>query len=177
MYDLKPQARPYAKAAFLAAVEESQIDEMFRDLEVLSEACSNYNINKLIESPEEKSVVVATLKSLFSNQPIKLTENLLDVLGENDRLNLLVAVADIYEDLMLKHNESKVIEVAAPNNLSETTKEIILNKLQKKHGASSTVSFTNDSDLKAGFIVKIGDEVLDLSIKGRIKKLINQLNI
>ena len=25
MYDLKPQARPYAKAAFLAAVEEGQI--------------------------------------------------------------------------------------------------------------------------------------------------------
>ena len=125
MYDLKPQARPYAKAAFLAAVEESQIDEMFRDLEVLSEASSNPSINKLIESPEEKSVVVATLKGLFSNQPVKLTENLLDVLGENDRLNLLTAVADIYEDLMLKHNESKVIEVAAPSNLSETTKEIL----------------------------------------------------
>ena len=31
MYDLKPQARPYAKAAFLAAVEEGQINEMFGD--------------------------------------------------------------------------------------------------------------------------------------------------
>ena len=177
MYDLKPQARPYAKAAFLAAVEEGQINEMFGDLKILSEAWSNSSINKLIESPEEKSVVVATLKGLFSNQPIKLTENLLDVLGENDRLNLLVVVADIYEDLMLKHNESKVIEVAAPNNLSEKTKEIILNKLLNKHGDGSTISFTIDSDLKAGFIVKIGDEVLDLSVKGRIKKLINQLNI
>ena len=113
----------------------------------------------------------------MSNQPVKLTENLLDVLGENDRLNLLTAVADIYEDLMLKHNQSRVIDVATPSNLSETTKEIILNKLQNKHGDSSIISFTNDSDLKAGFIVKIGDEVLDLSIKGRIKKLINQLNI
>ena len=177
MYDLKPQARPYAKAAFLAAVEEGQINEMFGDLKILSEACSNSSINKLIESPEEKSLVITTLKNLFSNQPVKLTENLLDVLGENDRLNLLTAVADIYEDLMLKHNESKVIEVAAPNNLSEKTKEIILNKLLNKHGDGSTISFTIDSDLKAGFIVKIGDEVLDLSVKGRIKKLINQLNI
>ena len=177
MYDLKPQARPYAKAAFLAAVEEGQINEMFGDLKILSEACSNSSINKLIESPEEKSLVITTLKNLFSNQPVKLTENLLDVLGENDRLNLLTAVADIYEDLMLKHNKSKVIEVAAPNNLSEKTKEIILNKLLNKHGDGSTISFTNDSDLKAGFIVKIGDEVLDLSVKGRIKKLINQLNI
>ena len=177
MYDLKPQARPYAKAAFLAAVEKDQINEMFGDLKVLSEACSDSSINKLIESPEEKSVIVSTLKGLFSNQPTKLTENLLDVLGENDRLNLLEAVAEIYEDLMLKHNESKVIEVAAPSNLSKTTEEIILNKLQDKHGDSSTISFINDSDLKAGFVVKIGDEVLDLSIKGRIKKLINQLNI
>ena len=78
---------------------------------------------------------------------------------------------------MLKHNESKVIEVSTPNNLSETTKEIILKKLQDKHGNGSTISFINNSDLKAGFVVKIGDEVLDLSIKGRIKKLINQLNI
>ena len=177
MYDLKPQARPYAKAAFLAAVEKDQINEMFGDLKVLSEACSDISINKLIESPEEKSVIVSTLKGLFSNQPAELTENLLNVLGENDRLNLLEAVAEIYEDLMLKHNESKVIEVAAPSNLSKTTKEIILNKLRDKHGDSSTISFINDSDLKAGFVVKIGDEVLDLSIKGRIKKLINQLNI
>ena len=81
MYDLKPQARPYAKAAFLAAVEEGQINEMFGDLKVLSEACSDSSINKLIESPEEKSVVVSTLKGLFSNQPVKLTENLLDILG------------------------------------------------------------------------------------------------
>ena len=177
MYDLKPQARPYAKAAFLAAVEGDQINEMFSDLKVLSEACSESSISKLIESPEEKSVVVSTLKGLFSNQPVKLTENLLDILGENDRLNLLEAVAEIYEDLMLKHNESKVIEVATPDNISEATKEIILNKLQDKHGNGSTISFTDDSDLKAGFVVKIGDEVLDLSIKGRIKKLINQLNI
>ena len=177
MYDLKPQARPYAKAAFLAAVEEGQTNEMFGDLKVLSEACSESNINKLIESPEEKSVVVSTLKSLFPNQPVKLTENLLDILGENDRLYLLTVIAEIYEDLMLKHNESKVIEVATPNNVSDATKEIILNKLQDKHGDSATISFTNDSDLKAGFVVKIGDEVLDLSIKGRIKKLINQLNI
>jgi len=177
MYDLKPQARPYAKAAFLAAVEEGQINEMFGDLKVLSEACSDSSINKLIESPEEKSVIISTLKGLFSSQPVKLTENLLDILGENDRLNLLEAVAEIYEDLMLNHNESKVIEVAAPYNLSEKTKEIILNKLQDKHGDSSTISFSNNSDLKAGFVVKIGDEVLDLSIKGRIKKLINQLNI
>ena len=177
MYDLKPQARPYAKAAFLAAAEEGQINEMFGDLKVLSEACSDSSINKLIESPEEKSVVVTALKGLFSTQPVKLTENLLDILGENDRLNLLAAVAEIYEDLMLKHNESKVIEISTPNNLSETTKEIILKKLQDKHGNGSTISFINNSDLKAGFVVKIGDEVLDLSIKGRIKKLINQLNI
>ena len=177
MYDLKPQARPYAKAAFLAAVDEDQIYEMFANLKVLSEACTDPSIKKLIESPEEKSVVVATLKGLFSDQPIKLAKNLLDVLGENDRLNLLADVSEIYEDLMLKHNKSKVIEVSAPSNISDTTKEIILTKLQDKHGESSTISFSNDPDLKAGFVVKIGDEVLDLSIKGRIKKLINQLNI
>ena len=58
---------------------------------------------------------------------------MLDILGENDRLNLLAAVAEIYEDLMLNTMKA-VIEVATPNNVSDATKEIILNKLQEKHG-------------------------------------------
>ena len=66
MYDLKPQARPYAKAAFLAAVEEGQINEMFGDLKVLSEACSDSSINKLIESPEEKSQAEYNIGTLLS---------------------------------------------------------------------------------------------------------------
>ena len=53
MYDLKPQARPYAKAAFLAAVEEGHINEMFGDLKVLSEACSDSNINKLLKAQKK----------------------------------------------------------------------------------------------------------------------------
>ena len=50
MYDLKPQARPYAKAAFLAAVEEGQINEMFGDLSVLSEACSDSSSTNLLKA-------------------------------------------------------------------------------------------------------------------------------
>ena len=65
MYDLKPQARPYAKAAFLAAVEEGQINEMFGDLKVLSEACLDSSINNclLYTSPSPRDLSTSRMPS------------------------------------------------------------------------------------------------------------------
>jgi len=44
------------------------------------------------------------------------------------------------------------------------------------HGASANINFIEDATIMGGMFLKVGDETLDLSIKGRVKKLINQLN-
>ena len=44
------------------------------------------------------------------------------------------------------------------------------------HGKESKISFSIDPNMMGGLFIKIGDETLDLSIKGKVKKLVNQLN-
>ena len=55
-------------------------------------------------------------------------------------------------------------------------KKIITEKLLAEYGESSNIEFLKDPSIMGGLSIKIGDETLDLSIRGKVKKLVNQLN-
>ena len=61
------------------------------------------------------------------------------------------------------------------NELSDK-KESIEQKLKSTYGKDANIHFSKDPNMMGGLSVKIGDETLDLSIKGKINKLVNQLN-
>jgi F-type H+-transporting ATPase subunit delta len=53
---------------------------------------------------------------------------------------------------------------------------MIIEKLLSEHGEGSNIEFSEDPSIMGGLSIKIGDETLDLSIRGKVKKLVNQLN-
>jgi F-type H+-transporting ATPase subunit delta len=53
---------------------------------------------------------------------------------------------------------------------------MIVKKLLAEHGEGSNIEFLEDPSIMGGLSIKIGDETLDLSIRGKVKKLVNQLN-
>ena len=52
----------------------------------------------------------------------------------------------------------------------------IEHKLKSTYGKDANIYFSKDPSMMGGLSIKIGDETLDLSIKGKVKKLVNQLN-
>ena len=105
-----------------------------------------------------------------------MSKRLINVLADNGRLNLLYAIFEIYQDLLQEHNNQSSIEVVVASEPSDESKENIINKLQALHGASANINFKEDASIMGGMFLKVGDETLDLSIKGRVKKLVNKLN-
>ena len=175
--DLTPQARPYAKALFQAALETQQEDSVANEVDLLSQASQTEQIVSMIEDPMERQKVGATLKKLFKAELGKLTTNLLNVLTENNRVMMLPELYLAYLALYEQHRKQKNIIVSVPVGASDAAKQIIKDKLLKKDGDSTNIVFDEVDSLIGGFVIQSGDEVLDLSIKGRLKKLVNQLNI
>ena len=62
------------------------------------------------------------------------------------------------------------------NLIKRCNKNIIIEKLLAEHGEGSNIEFSEDPSIMGGLSIKVGDETLDLSIKGKVKKLVNQLN-
>ncbi|NCX75078.1 MAG: F0F1 ATP synthase subunit delta [Proteobacteria bacterium] len=177
MTELTPLARPYAKALFASAVESNTIEDMAVELNTMAAASLEDGVVNTIESPTlSRHEVVDILVKLFDDSISDTSKKLLSVLAENKRLNLLEPISSIYQELLKQHKKQKSVEVFVAVNPSDSTKEHIEEKIKATYGNDANISFSKDPNIMGGLSIKIGDETLDLSIRGKVNKLVNQLN-
>jgi F-type H+-transporting ATPase subunit delta len=177
MIELSPLARPYAKAIFSAALDVGNHETVAKDLALLSAVSQTQEVTRLIEDPElSKDKIAQTIIGLADGEVDKLANKMLELLADNKRLNLIEAINTSYQELLEQHNNTSSIVVNVANQPSEENKNMIIEKLLSEHGEGSNIEFSEDPSIMGGLSIKIGDETLDLSIRGRVKKLVNQLN-
>ena len=177
MIELSPLARPYAKAIFSAALDAGTHEVVAQDLALLSAVSQTQEVSRLIEDPElSKEKIAQIIIGLADGEVGNLTNKMLELLADNKRLNLIEAINTSYQELLEQHNKTSSIVVNVANQPSEDNKNIIIEKLLAEHGEGSKIEFLGDPSIMGGLSIKIGDETLDLSIRGKVKKLVNQLN-
>ena len=177
MIELTPLARPYAKALFASANESNRLEEMANELKTMAAVSKSQGVINTIENPGlSRQEVVDILVNLFEENISKTSQKLLEILAENKRLNLLESIYTTYQGLLEKHNNQKSIEVFVADDPSQDAKENIEQKLKSTYGKDDKIYFSKDTKMMGGLSIKIGDETLDLSIRGKVNKLVNQLN-
>ena len=177
MIELSPLARPYAKAIFSAALDVGNHETVAKDLALLSAVSQTKEVTRLIEDPElSKDKIAQTIIGLADGEVDKLANKMLELLADNKRLNLIEAINTSYQELLEQHNNTSSIVVNVANQPSADNKNMIIEKLLSEHGEGSNIEFSEDPSIMGGLSIKIGDETLDLSIRGKVKKLVNQLN-
>ena len=177
MIELTPLARPYAKALFASTLESDITEETGNDLKLMAKISSSPEVKRLIEKPTiSKKELNKNMNDLFVGSISEPSNTLIKILSENKRLNLIPSISDIYQKLLEKHKQQQSINVFVAKKPSDEAKVNIENKLRSTHGKESKISFSIDPNMMGGLFIKIGDETLDLSIKGKVKKLVNQLN-
>ena len=177
MIELSPLARPYAKAIFSAALDVGNHKTVAKDLALLSAVSQTQEVTRLIEDPElSKDKIAQTIIGLADGEVDKLANKMLELLADNKRLNLIEAINTSYQELLEQHNNTSSIVVNVANQPSEDNKNMIIEKLLSEHGEGSNIEFSEDPSIMGGLSIKIGYETLDLSIRGKVKKLVNQLN-
>jgi len=177
MIELFPLARPYAKAIFSAALDAGTHETVAQDLALLSAVSQTQEVSRLIEDPElSKEKIAQIIIGLADGEVGNLANKMLELLADNKRLNLIEAINTSYQELLEQHNKTSSIVVNVANQPSEDNKNIIIEKLLAEHGEGSKIEFSEDPSIMGGLSIKIGDETLDLSIRGKVKKLVNQLN-
>jgi len=167
----KTQARPYAQAIFEHS--EGWLD----DLQQVVAAIGEPGVTKLIDSPKlaykEKAEIFI---GLFDGEIEKKTGNFLKILGEAKRLSLLPDILSEYKKLEADKNNLKEVQINSAFELSKAQQEEIEVLLKKRYGENLISNVDIDKNLIGGLTVKCGDEVIDLSTKGRLLKLKTQIS-
>ena len=177
MIELSPLARPYAKAIFTAALDDGEQEAVAQNLALLSAVSQTKEVASLIQDPQlSKEKIANTIIGLADGEVGDLSNKMLELLADNKRLNLIEAINASYQELLEQYNKTSSILVNVADQPSEDNKKIITEKLLAEHGEGSNIEFSKDPTIMGGLSIKIGDETLDLSIRGKVKKLVNQLN-
>lgn len=198
MADLSTLARPYAKAAFDYAKEHHAINQWQDYLNVMSAIVSDKAFADYINNPAVAAQAkVATLKDLYnqsspedSNTVFKTLStaieggaqadsnafvNFLTQLAERNRLALLPSINERFG--LLKAADAKEVHayVTSAYPLTQVQEQLIEHRLATSLGAKVVLHVNVDPALIAGVTIKVGDKVIDDSVRGKLKQLKIQL--
>jgi len=166
-------AKRYAHALFELAAEAEAVESVHRELDELTE---------LLAQSEEwlQFVEVHTLggddrwqalQAMLGERVQQLTLNFLGLLDSKGRLALLPEIAEVFDAMSLEHMNLARATVISASSLEEAQLQRLCERLQRRFGKRIEASTRVDPDLLGGFVVRIGDTVLDYSIQHHLEEL------
>jgi F-type H+-transporting ATPase subunit delta len=171
----------YGDALFNLAVEEIRIDETSEELKVLSTMLREHeDFAKLLTHPritkEEKNKII---ESVFKNRLSDEIVGFLTIVINNGRLGDLDSIISYYRKRLKEFKLIGVVNVISAMELTTVQKTDIETKLlQTTKFEKLEVDYKVDQSLLGGMIIKIGDQVMDSSVRTKLMLLEkNLLNI
>jgi F-type H+-transporting ATPase subunit delta len=169
-------ARPYAKAAFMAARDSKSLADWSTALQVSAGMSLNSRISELLTDPQfSEDKVVNMFAGLGGEKIDQQWQNFVRLLAENKRLELFGAITEQYELLRAQFEGELAVEVTSAVALSDAQKTTMAASLKKRFKRDVRMSNAVDPSLLGGAVIRAGDQVIDGSIKGRLERLASDL--
>lgn len=176
MSELATLARPYAEAIADLAKANKQFDQWSDDLVFLTTVVESPELSPWVRSPSlGGDTLVRLILDVCANRVSSAAQNLVRVLVDYQRLALLPHVAVQYEALKAQHQGYAKVEIVSAYPLTPEQQQDLEARLQKSLGKTIDIRMTTDSSLIGGCLVRAGDQVTDLSVKGRLQQLAAEL--
>lgn len=167
----------YAQAVFNVARAENMVDQVEDELgQLKDEITSNLELKKNLTDPSienyEKIKVMLEILGDDGSKAIKSFAAMMVILDAIDSFE------QTYKDFVELANQLKrqvSIEVISVIELDKEILNEIKKHVDKKTGLDVRIKNVLDKDIIGGIVIKIGDKVIDLSIKDKLEDLKNKL--
>jgi F-type H+-transporting ATPase subunit delta len=166
-------ARPYAHAIMDVVESPEKANairyelERFEQVRKAGSDLQQLYANPGIENATKLRVTAALAKRLGLSD---MTVKILGVLIGNHRVNDLRSIVDALAEMVRQATNTVAAEVRSASALSDEDRAELQRTLEKKAGRKVEMVFTTDPTLIGGFVAKIGSEVYDASVLGKIDK-------
>lgn len=163
----------YARALFQAAQKKGEAGQVRSALGKVSQLfrtqpeLSKLFLNPVLPRAAKEQVVQ---KVLPAGSPRAL-ENFLKLLIRNKRLDLLHWIVSHYDHLADVSEGLARVHIRSPQPLSESQRKLVLDEVSRALGQRAIGEFSEAPELLGGFVLKMDDRVVDLSILGQLSRL------
>jgi F-type H+-transporting ATPase subunit delta len=165
-------ARVYARSLFEVAKEQDKLDVVREQLGQFADALdgdrelSIYFFSPYFSTTEKKDGLGKLLDGV---DPV--VENFLSLLIENHRMPAVFRVRREYDALWDEENRRLPVTITSAVALDEATVKSIGDAIGRQTGQQVELTANVDPDVLGGLIVRVGNSILDASIRNRLENL------
>ncbi len=164
----------YAKTLFDLAQESGKLTEIYQELTGLCQLISeNVDLLGVVRSPaltrSEHQVIFQTLSEKLKLS--KVLSSFLDVLAGNRRLGLIFDIHGIFQDMVDAIEGLTHVEVTSSHTLTADQQATIQKLLSDYTAGTVAVTYLLNPDLLGGILVRMGNQVIDLSLATKLQNL------
>lgn len=165
----------YGRALFAAAAAVGEENRVQQDLHAAQPALRDLAAtlrHPRVAAADKKKKLEAALSGKIS----PLTLKFLVLLVTKKRFDLLPLVGVSLAKLVADKNNTAKAVVRAARPLSAEAQKILKDKLKLFAGRTVELEIKDDPELIGGVVVRLGDWVLDSSLRGQLRRLKENLN-
>lgn len=172
-------SKTYGEALFEVAVEDGTVDSLLEEVEAVIQVLNaNKEYIKLLTHPklpvEEK---VSLVENAFQDKVSKSLVGFLVTIVEKGRFSEIEAILSYFTDKVREYQKVGVAYVTSAATLTDAQKKEIEGRLL---ATTSYVKFIMhydvDQTLIGGMVIRIGDRVVDSSIKTKLNQMAKDLS-
>ena len=169
-------ASVYARSLFEVAQEQNKLDAVRDQLGEFADALdSNQEMQVFFFSPyfSTPEKVDGLDNVVTGAEPI--LQNFLKLLIEKSRMPAVFRVRRTYDELWQLENKLLPVEITSAIELDKKTVKQIGDRIGEETGQKIELSERVDPDILGGLIVRVGNSIIDASIRARLDSLRKQV--
>jgi F-type H+-transporting ATPase subunit delta len=169
-------AEVYARALFEAAQDHDVLDDIHDQLGQFAQALGDsrdlmqFFFSPYYSSEAKKDALAKTVKDADPR-----FMNFLEALIERHRMPVLFRIRDRFEQLWEKERALLPVVLTSAVDLDEQTVRRIGDQVGKQTGRTVELSSHVDPDIIGGIVLRVGNFILDASIRNRLEQLRKQV--
>ena len=169
-------ARVYAEALFEVAKEKGKLDVIREQLGQVADALESdrelavFFFSPSLSSAEKRDGIE---RAISGAEPELI--NFLELLVEKHRMPVIFRIRREYDRLWEDFNKRLPVSITSAVELDAGTVEIIGDRIAEQTGRKIDLSSTVEPGIIGGIVVRVGNQVLDASIRNRLENFRKQV--
>ena len=169
-------AAVYARSLFEVAKEQDKLDTIREQLGAFADALDEtrelqvFFFSPYFSTTEKQDGLD---RAVSDADPTLI--NFLKLLIENHRTPVIFRVRRGFDELWLHENKRLPVQITSAIELDKATVSQIGDRIAEQTGQKIDITSTVDSDILGGLVVRVGNSILDASIRNRLDQLRKQV--
>ena len=168
-------ARPYADAAFQLARTTGALGPWQQALDRMAAVAADAQMVECIDNPRLQSSQVAQLFLDVVGSVSAEQQNFVRLLVDNERLQVLPEIRDLYVELKNGQEGVKEADIASAFPLDDATLKNLVAELEARFKCKIQATVSLDPELIGGVRIAVGDQVIDASVRGKLAAMATAL--